>query len=287
MNYSIIKYSYFGNCIHLTNGVVEIVASLDMGPRILKFCLVGYENVLYEQDENADYLCTPDGWRLFGGGRLMFAPESRATYWPDNSPVEYEITEQGVRLTRPYDEWLNASKSIDISFTDNPSSVAISYSITNLGNEPLEGAPWAVTSASPGGVLIVPFSNKYAEKPSLNNIWAGAAPNRFVSFWNSTRFDDKRLSFSNDDIIVKHLPIDDYFKIGITCFEGKAQYDVKGQSFIKEFDVEPSKTYPDGNVNLEIYAGRYMLEFETLAPLSSLKKNETSTITEVWSLIAK
>jgi hypothetical protein len=268
-------YKHFGKCLFVSNGVVVCVAALDFGIRILYFSLQGGKNVFYEQPAEADYLRTEAGWRIYGGHRLAFAPESDKTYWPDNQPVEFRVGEKGVRLDQGEDGYLHIKKSVELRFLENPRELGLRHFIRNLGTGPIEGAPWAISALGPGGILEVPFPSPPGLSP---------APSRFISLWNSTSLGDRRLSFKRDGLYLRHRPVDDYFKIGVMCNAGQVYYTAGNQVFCKRFEAHEARTYPDNNVNFEVYAGKYMMELESLAPLGFIEAGEEQEHEEIWSL---
>jgi len=272
------SYGHFGDCLWLGNGVWEMAVSLCFGPRILRFSLAGRENVFYEQPEDADYLCTPDGWRVFGGTRLWLAPESEhPLYAPDLLPVAYECSDGEARVIQPEDPRLHAEKRIVIRETEEENSVEIDYQVRNTGPVPLYGAPWAVSAMRAGGVLTVPFS---AENDEIT-----AKPGRFLSLWNTTSLGDARLAFAEEAVQIRQLPLGAYFKIGLFCSAGTARYEIGDQTFVKRFPVSPGAVYPDGGVNLEAFCCEQMLEFETLAPLETICPGATAKHTERWTIL--
>lgn len=63
--------SKHGKLLYLTNGSVEVAATLDYGLRIMVLQCVGMGNVLYHQsDDLSDGLFTEKGWRLYGRHRF-------------------------------------------------------------------------------------------------------------------------------------------------------------------------------------------------------------------------
>ena len=42
-----IDFENYGKCVQLSNGVIDVVVTIDCGPRIVRFGFVGGENVLY------------------------------------------------------------------------------------------------------------------------------------------------------------------------------------------------------------------------------------------------
>jgi len=100
------EQAYMGlpHCGRLSNGTVEAVVSLDVGPRVLRYGLVGGDNVFGEYP----HLSTPTelgDWKPYGGHRLWAAPEAMPrSYAPDNTPIQ--CTPQSdlcARLTQPTD----------------------------------------------------------------------------------------------------------------------------------------------------------------------------------------
>jgi hypothetical protein len=97
-----ISYQNFGRCICLENGVIRLIATLDVGPRIIYFATRGNSNILFE-DVRRDFCELTKGygtWYAYGGHRLWSAPEVMPeTYYPDNSRVEWEFTDDVLTLT--------------------------------------------------------------------------------------------------------------------------------------------------------------------------------------------
>ena len=278
MNVQTHVYKHFGKCLWIDNGVWELGVTLEFGPRIIYFALADGENIFYEQPQDADYLCTPEGWRVFGGTRLWLAPESEhQLYNPDLAPVSYEWNENAVVVAQAEDAVLGAAKQITIAETDDSNSVLVGYQIQNTGERPLVGAPWAVSAMRAGGVLTVPF---HVERGELT-----ARPGRFLSLWNTTSLADVRLNFTNDTMIIAQKPVDAYFKLGLFCATGEAQYRIGERVFAKTFPVLPGSVYPDGGVNLAVYCCAHMLEFETLAPLEEIFPGGIAEHTERWTIL--
>ena len=82
------RFSYRGwnNAYKLSNGVVELVVTADVGPRILFYGFRNGENLLHEVEEDAG-MAGDSKFRLYGGHRLWVSPEVERTYYPDNTPV--------------------------------------------------------------------------------------------------------------------------------------------------------------------------------------------------------
>lgn len=270
-------YRHFGECLWLENGTWEMGIPLSFGLRILAFLRAGLENVFFEQPADAEYLTTPEGWRIYGGTRLWFAPESEhALYQPERNPISYAWANERLILTQAEDEALHAIKQIEIAETEDPNGVSVAYRVTNAGEEPLVGAPWAVSVMRGGGVLTVPFAAEAGE--------ITAKPERRLSLWNTTSLGDERLAFTDRSVEIRQKPLDAYLKLGLSCAAGTGSYALEDQTFTKTFPVQQGAAYPDGGVNLEVYCCRWMLEFETLAPLKILLPGESAEHVEYWTI---
>lgn len=46
VNFSKINYGNFGSCVCLENGTIKLIATADIGPRIVYFGFIGGENIL-------------------------------------------------------------------------------------------------------------------------------------------------------------------------------------------------------------------------------------------------
>jgi hypothetical protein len=277
MKTSFRDYKHFGDCLWLENGSWEMGIPLSFGLRILFFARAGQENVFFEQPVDADYLTTPEGWRIYGGTRLWFAPESEhPLYQPEGQPISYAWVNGSLILTQNEDAALHLVKQMEIMETPDANSVLIRYRVTNVGSDPLVGAPWAVSVMQEGGMFTAPFaaeSNEITEKPE-----------RILSLWNTTSLGDERLTFTDHAVAVRHKPLDAYFKLGLYSAANTGSYVLPEQTFTKEFPVSKEEPYPDGGVNLEIYCCRWMLEFETLAPMSILLPGESAEHSERWTI---
>src|SRR3954467_5552628 len=104
------KISFMGleDCLQLTNGILELIATTSVGPRILCLRFGGGENIFAELPQAA--VQTELGtWKPYGGHRLWAAPEEMpTTYYPDNDPINYEIiSDHSVILRAPVERVTN------------------------------------------------------------------------------------------------------------------------------------------------------------------------------------
>ena len=82
-----VEYKGWSNCVRLSNDLVDLIATTDVGPRIIRFGFVGGENEFKEYEDMMGQT-GGDEWRTYGGHRLWHAPEVQPrTYFPDNAPI--------------------------------------------------------------------------------------------------------------------------------------------------------------------------------------------------------
>jgi len=92
-----------------------------------------------------------------GGHRLWSAPENPAcTYLPGNDPIQVSDVGNRVEVTQPVETGTGIQKSLCITMPNEDAQITIVHFLENLGLEPLELAPWAITRFKTGGVAILP-----------------------------------------------------------------------------------------------------------------------------------
>lgn len=277
-------YSKYKKALLLTNGVIELVATLDVGPRIIRFNFVGEDNILFEDEHDKINRSSPDmkvygedsTWHIYGGHRLWTSPEiSPRTYYPDNLPIQFAKMKNGVRLIPPQQDWANLQLEIDIKIKGD-NEVELKHIVTNKGAWDIQLAPWAITVLADGGVEVVPMPKR---QPEL-------LPNRVIGLWPYSDMADKRVTWGTDYIMLRPDPkVKGKFKFGINNEEGYAIYFINGNMFVKQFEAVVEGNYPDGGLNYETYTKDDMIEMETLGELKTLSPGDSTTLTEVWRLI--
>ncbi|TCO68120.1 hypothetical protein [Caldanaerobacter subterraneus] len=270
-----INFSGWENSIRLSNGIIDVVATTDIGPRIVRF---GFEEDANEfnLDPRTLRLKGGDEFRFYGGHRLWHSPEDRKrTYIPDNDPVDWHEIENGIRLIQKPEKWVNTQKEIDIVLNPNENKVRLVHRITNLGAWPIELSAWTITVLAPEGIEIIPQPNKDTD----------LLPNRQIVLWPYSKMNDKRVYWGEKYIALKQDPNNRKpFKLGINNQEGWAAYVRGGHLFIKRYYPKENATYPDFGVSFETYTNDWMLEIETLSPLTKLQPGETVEHIEEWEL---
>ncbi len=280
-----VKYAPWGRCVRVSDGKNELFATLDFGPRIIKFSAIGRENMFFEDKNdviNAEdfkedcykFFGSENGlWHIRGGHRLWMSPELfPETYYPDNEPVVYEKLENGIRLLPPAQKNTNLQFSIEVTMPEE-NCVHLVHKIENIGSKSVTLAPWALTVLSPGGTEIMPVPDRQA-----------ILENRHLVFWTYTKINDPRVTWGDKYIRLCQNPEDtSKFKFGTLSQHGWAAYFNHGDCFVKYFDTDEDKPHPDRNCNFETFTSNPMLEMESIGVLTELLPGEAVSHSECWS----
>ena len=264
----------FGKSLFLDNGTVELIIPLEYGIRIAHFSFIGEENVFYEQPSDMKALTTEDGWRLRGGHRLWLTPENTDTYYPDNEPIEYELKDNCILLTQALDKRLGVIKSICLSFGKG-ATVHLTHKIVNCNQNSISCSLWPVSVVAPGGIEYIPLGKNREETGFYSQI----------TWWFHTSLGDERASYEKERIIIRHLPIDKPYKIGVGHPFGPVRYERNGVAFEKSYVIDKTATYSDGGVSYETFFCMHMAEIESLSPLYNIAPNGSAEHTETWNLL--
>ena len=271
-----LSYTAWANNVRLSNGELELVATLDVGPRIIRFGRVGKPNVFGEFEEQLGH-AGETKWMLRGGHRLWVAPENKPeTYEPDNEPVGLDRLNDGIRLTQKTGVMTHLRKVMEIHMPEGRGDVIVDHRLVNEGSRTVECSAWGLSVMRKGGVAIVPL-------PAVIPHDESCRPNQNWSLWGYTDLTDPRFKIERGMLRIRQsggAP----FKIGLAQREGWTAYWVGGQLFMKWFAHSDAYRYPDGNVNFEVYTDERILELETLGPLVSLQPGDSVVHREVWRL---
>ncbi len=287
-----ITYKNFGRCVKLDNGTASVIITVDVGPRIISYCLNGRENMLLEDvdrefrddsQELRDYFGEGKTWYIYGGHRLWSSPESYPhSYVPDNEPVMWSRADMGenvgICLTSPVTRTGQQHTTYVWLDRDNAgtSKVQICHNITNVSGAIVTLAPWAMTVCAAGAVEIFPQSAR-------DN---GLLSNRRNVFWSYSDISDERFFLGNKYGTLRQVKgAPGKFKIGMNNEDGWAAVVNRGQIFLKNFHMEIDGNYPDYGCNFETFTNGIFLECESLGELKTLKNGQKVSLVEDWELI--
>jgi len=273
-----IPYGGWQHALQLANDEIELVVTLDVGPRIIRFGFIGGANVMKEYPEQLGGAGESE-WMIRGGHRLWHAPEAKPrTYSLDNVPVCFEkLGDYGVQLTQKPEDDNGIQKEIDITMAADANLVTLTHRLTNISPWAIELAPWALTVTDAGGMLIVPLP---ARRPHTE-VLTPAFP---LVLWPYTDMTDSRLNFGSRYFTLAQDKAKGPTKFGMALELGWAAALVHGMLFVKYFDFDPNALYPDSGCNFETFTNEEMLEVESLGPLTVLEPGDTVEHDETWRI---
>ena len=276
----------------LANNEVELLITLDVGPRIISYRHQGGLNVFKTFDDQLGTSGEAD-WQIRGGHRLWMAPETTLSYFPDNQPVSFTLMDENhVCLRTPAEAESGIEKEIEIILDKKTSSVTLNHSISATKDMSSGIAPWGLTVLKAGGKAIIPMPPRNlhpndlpaTERNAGRDLDLNLLPNRKMSLWAYTNLTDPRFNWCADRLEISQDANMPSTKLGFLHQLQSAHYEVDGYRFSKTIDYRQDATYPDGNCNLEIFTDGEMLELESLGPLVTLNKGDRIVHTEDWSL---
>ena len=275
-----LSYGGWKNCISIKNDTYSLIATADIGPRIISFGFRDDINLFLEVEEDMGKI-GGDQWRLYGGTRLWHAPEViPRTYYPDNFPVKYVWSEKELTLLQETEKTTGLQKEIKIitgSIEDN--TVDIAYRIYNRNLWPVRFAPWALSVMCREGTVIIPHEPYQAHSENL-------LPVRPVVLWAYTDMSDRRWSWGRKYIQLTQDPFSKSpQKAGMLNRQGWVAYYFKGNLFVKTFKFAEGEDYPDYQSNMEVYTDQKIIEIESLGYLKTVDPGSFAEHKEKWFLL--
>lgn len=279
----------YGKCLKISNGVIEAIVTLDLGPRIISFGYIDDQNFMCDERarlggrkdiDYTDFFGEGRKWENFGGHRIWLSPESYPeTYTPDDRSVNYETTDNGAIFTPAIDTEIGVAKTLEINMDPDNANMQVIMKVKNVSNKPHEFAIWAISVCAEGGTLIVPMNTN--DTVLLHN--------RIISVWPYTDLSDDRIYWGKKYITIRQdVNAKSPIKLGFDLNCGKAYYVLGNQILYKNYHTNhPNGIYPDGGCSFEAYTNNCMLEFETLNELKTIQPNEVSEHIEMWSICKK
>jgi len=269
--------NYHGRPTHrLENAHVWLEALATAGPRIVRLGLAGSTQNLLAETPEVSWETPLGRYELLGGHRLWFAPEEPdLVAVPDSHGMELTEEGAGIRLVGPEEPSTGLRRSMAVCLDPDCAAVAIDDELLNIGDRPLELAPWSITQLRSGGLVRLPQPLAITEHV--------VQPNRILVLWPYTSWDDARLEAREGELLVHSAP-GPWLKVGSFIEAGWLSYARDGVTFVCRFQPQPTGTYPDRGCNVEIYSGEPFLELEVLGPMTVLAPGETVTLSQRWEL---
>ncbi len=277
-------YGNFGKCLAISNDSMELLVTIDVGPRIIKCNLHGKENLMFEDIERkmskdvSSVFGEGKTWQIYGGHRMWLSPEKYPeTYYPDCEKVLYSTNATGATFEPPVQAVTGLHFSMNITIDEKEPKCTITHYVKNTNKEPIKGAIWCLSVMAPDGAVIVP-------QPTEDT---GLLANRILAVWPYTDMTDSRIFWGARYIALRQKPeIDKNIKYGINNTSGKIAYINHGQALVKSYSVNhPNGEYPDFGCSCEAFACNLFTEAESISEMKTLKKGESIVHTETWILM--
>lgn len=265
-------------CLRISNGLVSVWLTKSVGLRLIGLTLPGHQDLLANLPESTIDL--PDGGRyhLRGGHRLWYAPERpESTYHPDDRPVESVIGEGYVQQIQLVDGPTGIQKSWLIRLAERRARIEIAHRLTNLGEDPITLAPWAITMLRPDGVGLLPQQSVPVDKHGLQ-------PNRHLVIWPYTPVRSPHIIWSDPAIFVRADMQEGALKIGSPNPQGWMAYVLDDLLFVKRAAYQQAARYLDRGASSQIYLSPDTIELETLGPEAKLDPRGSVVHEEVWDV---
>ena len=271
-----LAYKGWQNCYQIESGDCKMIATADVGPRIVHLSRGTGENLL-KLFENQIGKTGGDEWRLVGGHRIWYAPEDPVrSYIPDNDAVGVEISANDdicfkVSLTP------DIEKSITMRVATKVKGFEIVNRIRNVGETAITTASWGITTFAPGGVGYMPIRRAASPSEALCASFQ-------INLWDYTKFSDPAFVWREDWIEFHQERVLSKQKVGTFAPNPWLAYRLGDSIVIKTFDFEEhdldAKKFPDTGSNVEVYFDPYMLELEGLSAWTELNPGESVSHTE-------
>jgi len=280
MSVSIERVSWAGwpNSYRVTNGEAELILTSDVGPRVIRYGFVGGQNLFLELPDqlggSAEHEFMPRG-----GHRLWSAPEDLTrTYAADNFPVHISIQGPSIEATAPVEPGSELRKQIRVRIAGVGSGVTVMHRIENTLAWPIDVSAWALTMMAPGGLGITGFPPRGTHPECL-------APTHPLVMWAFSDLSDPRWTFTRKYMLLRQdVTRPEPTKLGLFNEQTWGAYLLNNELFLKRYDADRSKEYPDFGCSYETFANGTTLELETLGPLTRLGPGEKLEHTERWTL---
>jgi hypothetical protein len=283
----VVEYRGWKTNLKLGNAHAELIVTLDVGPRVICYRLPNGFNVM-KNYESMMGGTGEDEWQIRGGHRFWLAPEDLTrTYFADNRPVKWEqVGPHAVRFTPPPETEYGVQKVMTLELEEASSRVKVTLTVTNIGKEPTELAPWGPTVMAAGGVEVIPLPAKYNHPGHVSNAKSPAdfGPNQELVLWPYFDFADTRWTFGAKYLFLRQDVNKGPTKIGLAHREGWVGYVNSGTLFVKRFDYREGAVYPDRGTRYQTFSNEDMLEMETVGELVTLKPGEAASLVESWQL---
>ncbi len=274
------EITYHGwEACRLLAGDSQIILVTSIGPRILHASIAEGDNLLAQVPEQMGQFGEAE-WKIRGGHRLWHAPEDpRRTYCPDNLPVVRSLGEISLGVTQPVETETGLEKHLHIEVVGR-NVYRITHTLTNKGCWTVECAAWALTVLRHGGYAVVPWPEKGQHPRDL-------LPRLTIVPWTYTDLSLPLWQFRPHCLGLDVKRSVKPQKIGLGAgYPGWSAYWQEAGTLAKFAPLIAGATYPDFGCAFETFANDWMIELETLSPLTRLAPGHSLRHVEYWGLFS-
>lgn len=269
------------DCVRLSNGDAEVIATTSVGPRLIRYGLTDGPNAFQVIPASRGQV-GGDEWLPYGGHRLWHAPEVKPrSYHPDNGPYGEPKFEDGtLRLVSPVESTTGVAKEIRVTLASSGSAVRVEHVLTNHNVWPITLSVWALSIVANGGRVVLPQEPFVSHDDELR-------PARPIILWPFTDMGDPRWRWGTKYLSLRETgEAGNPQKVGVYNARGWAAHLTDEQAFIIQIPVAPGgpAVLPDMGSNFETYTDGPFQELETLGPLTLLEPGQSASHVEHWFL---
>lgn len=212
-------------------------------------------------------------YRFRGGHRLWVAPERpEISYAPDEHECQVSATSESISIVAPADA-MGLAKEMRITLDGD--GLIVDHGLTRSGTGTFEVGPWAITQLPLGGMAVL------AVKGPVETM---VTPNRELVLWPYTRLDDRRLSWTQDAVVVEATS-GPSLKVGSGPTPGSLGYLKDGQLFIKSFTTS-GMSLPDRGAVGQVFTNEDFCELESLGVVIGLQYGSQIWHRETWHVFS-
>lgn len=294
------SYKQYGRCLRISNGALEILVTIELGPRIIYFGAPGGVNMFFNDDNNVrvtkgELIESVFGegaeYHFYGGHRTWLAPQLMIhTTVPDNDPVPYELIENGVILKPAVLKVIGMRYEMRIVMHPDDAGIDVSVTYINESGVDKSYAVWQISQFAAGGMAIIPLSVPRkpfdrSKKPTMEQLLTPLMPSTQITSFLGAFTNDPRLTIDPMFMTLRMDPsVPGAIKLGTPNIPGYAMYVNNGYVATIRSEYEKGKTYTDMGCGLETYTDNNFLELEMLGPYETIKNGASTTHTETLTL---
>lgn len=257
-----------GHAAVISDEDLELIVSLDYGPRIVSVKKGGLQNLIYnEVDEQYG--------RSHGHKMRITLERSTNGIYCDDLPVRYSPMTDGVRFVQTTVDPVALELTMDITRAAD-GGVMVVHSVLNKSDDYVKLSIYTETPFANNGFVFVPQSNvPETEKPG-----------RILTLWHGVNWTDPRLHFSDQYICISNSQSEqeNRLKLGSNNTAGWCGYTDGTRCFIKRYVHSRSALYPFYSCSTIATSYYSHMSIQTISPFYRIAPGESARHVEYWML---